>query len=181
MRSIDLRPLGLDDGMWRQFGPESFWPAAAIAGAAAATLAINRIGGLVVQDFAAFVRLALAVVYGWIAIATALWLLSGEGNPRTRRDHLARSLTLAGFAHAPLLLFGLMALFATGLFDVQGPGLITAVFVGGFWFPAMVFQTVRHTWKGQSVARHGAATAVVYLAWAVLVGRYLVNQLSHTL
>lgn len=180
-RRIHLRPLGLDDRTWHQFGVESFWPAVLIVGSAAATLAVNRIGGLVFQDFAAFVRLALAVIYGWIAVGTALWLLSGEGIPRTHRDSFARMLMLAGFTQGPLLVFGLVALFFTGLFDLQGPGLVTAIFAGGFWFPALMFQAVRHSWRSQPVVRQAVAAGVIYLAWVVLVGRYLVNQLSHTL
>ncbi|MFQ5556827.1 MAG: hypothetical protein ACE5GB_04880 [Acidimicrobiales bacterium] len=182
-----LRVLGLDRGRWARVGPAAFWPAAALAVGASALLALNRFGGLVVETPRAFARMTLVGVYGWLGLTLTVWLIGSRG--RAQRDHddppwwsgsLQITLVAVGLAHLPLLVLGGVVLVSAGLFRILGPGLIVAIFVLSFWFPAALVTAARHTHR-LSLRRAAAVVGMPYLLWLALVGRHLLGQIQHLL
>jgi hypothetical protein len=174
------RLLGLDREKWERVGEGSLTSAAALVVVASFLLALNRFGGLVIDEPRSFVRLVLVGVWGWIGmavVATAVLVVSGSargGSGRTLRATLA----VIGAAHVPLIWASVMLFLGAGMLQLLWPGLIMVVLVFAFWFPAAVGIGLRVS-CGARVGVAVAATAVSYAAWVTVVGRHLYDQLAH--
>lgn len=182
-----LRVLGLDDTKWTRVGPASLSSALALAVAASVVMALNRFGGQLIDAPRSFVRLTLVGVWGWVGLAFAVWLIATPmpvsadqaGDPPSSGS-FRHTLAAVGFAHTPLLVLGLVIFVAAGLLQTLGPGLVVAVFVVGFWFPAVLTIATRHTHDLNPV-RAASVVAVPYLMWLLVIGRHLLGQVQHLL
>ncbi|MDH4279359.1 MAG: hypothetical protein OEW83_14910 [Acidimicrobiia bacterium] len=85
-----------------------------------------------------------------------------------------------GLAHLPLLVLGIVVFASVGLFDIVGPGLVVAVFVAGFWFPAGLVMAVAHVHR-LSLIRAALVVALPYLFWLMTVGRHFHDRIQHLL
>ena len=174
------RLLGLDRERWKRVGPGSLTTAAALVVVASFLLALNRIGGLVVDEPRSFVRLVLVGVWGWIGmavVAAAVLVVSGSargGSGRTLRTTLA----VIGTAHVPLIWASVVLFLGAGMLQLLWPGLIIVIFVFAFWFPAAVGIGLRIS-CGARVGGAVAATTVAYAAWVTVIGRHLYDLLAH--
>ena len=176
--------LGFDERRWERIGPWSLWTAAAWAASASGVLSVDRFGGLIVDAPRAFLRATLIGVYGWLGLAAAVWVLAGQVTSRARgrqvQIQFQHTVAAVGMAHVPLLVLGLVIFVAANIFRVLGPGLVVAVFVFAFWFPAVLAVAVRHSHR-LTLARATALVAAPYLVWFLLVGRRLLSQVQHLL
>ena len=171
------RVLVLDSARWSRVGPGSFWSAAAVAIAASLLIALTRFGGLVLDTPRGFFRLGLTGVWGWLGLAVAVWLLGRTVLPQTSLLH---TMAGVGFAHFPLLALGFVIFVSAGMLQTLGPGLVVAVFVFVFWFPAALTAALKHAFA-TSYARALALLSLPYLLWLVTVGRRLLGQVQHLL
>ena len=185
--TLALRVLGLDGSRWRHVGPASFFNAVVYAVGASVVLALNRFGGLVVDTPRAFTRTTLVGVYGWLGLSLGIWLIATQGRAlragtSSMTEHRTPLLTTisVGLAHLPILILDVVIFVAAGLFRVFGPGYIAAVFVFGFWFPALLVASTRYMY--QLRLRHAAGIVVIpYLIWLATAGRHLLGQVQHLL
>jgi hypothetical protein len=186
--NVAARYLGLDAARWARVGVVSFWPAVAWAMAASLLLAFNRFGGAAVDAPRAFLRMALIGVFGWLGLATAIWILAsqvsaGLDDHRTTPRSVAaleRTFIAVGLAHAPIVVFGLVIFVAAGLLQLLGPGLATALFVYLFWFPASLVMATASTFR---VGYPRAASLVIlpYALWYLTAGQHLFTRVEHLL
>lgn len=189
--SLVTRLLGLDAARWARIGPTSFWSALGSAAAASLLLALNRFGGVVIDAPRAFLRMALVGIYGWIGLACAIWLAGlattdrhqqrpPRHQPRSPTVVLQETLVAVGLAHTPLLVLGLTIFAAAGLLQLLGPGLVVAVFVLAFWFPATLVMATRSTF-GLGMRHAIAVVAVPYTLWYLTAGQHLLDRVQHLL
>lgn len=145
-----------------------------IAGAA---LALSRFGGLSLTAPRAFTRLALVVVWGWIALSVAIWLLESLVRRRSlSRQGVRATLVSAGRAHLSLIGLGVVVFFASVALRTRWPGLLASIGVLGWWFPAALIgiPSMPDSWS-----RRVAIIAPAYAGWLLTVGRHLHQQLGH--
>lgn len=181
--SSAARRLGLDDPTWEAVGPGSLGSGAAIALTASGLLALNRLGGLVVEAPRAFVRLTLVGFWGWVGLGIGIWLLtaiiSRQSVVATRSlGSLQRTLAATGRAHVPLLVLAGVLFVAAGVLQLRWPGLIAAWFVVVAWIPISLIGAVRAT-TPTSTMRAAVIMAGPYVAWLATVGRHFQTQLGH--
>jgi len=173
------RVLGLHRTKWERVGPSTLASAAASVITAAMLIALNRFGALITVEPRAPARLTLVVVWGWLGMAAvAAVVLAARASPRPQRRSLRSVVAVVGSAHVPLIWLAAVLILAAGALQLLWPGLLTALFVFGFWFPASVFTGIRIS-CGASLWRTVVATTVSYAAWLALVGRHLYDQLAH--
>lgn len=137
-------------------------------------LAFDRFGSQGFFEPRATVRVMLTGFYGWIGLATGAWVIARFAFRKGGR--ITPVLRTVGYAHMPLLVVGILIQFFSGLFDL---GTLSLVVVG-VGMPVLLVLAV-----GASLELDwtGAATAALapYVAWVLLVGRYLWDQLAHLL
>jgi hypothetical protein len=178
--SAALRWLGLDAARWERVGPHSLWSATALVVVSSSLLALSRFGGLVTVAPRPFVRLVLVGVWGWIWLAASVWLVATIVARSMPRMPLRTAFATIGLAHVPLLAVAVVVLVAAVMLQLLGPGLVTAVFVVAFWFPAALVTGVAHGW-GASIARSAAIVAGPYAVWLFVVADHLSRQVGHLL
>jgi len=181
------RSLGLDEARRSYVGPASLGSAVIRVVAASLLFALSRFGGLVIDSPRAFTRMTLVGVYGWIGLTAGVWLgaavlnsVTGQPDDAAQPVPLQHSSSAIGLAHMPLVILGVVIFAAGGLFELLGPGLVAAVFVLGFWFPAGLVVATRSAYQ-LSLARAAGVLALPYLVWLVIVGRHLMTQVQHLL
>lgn len=179
--------LGLDRDRWVRLGRVSVWPAMVLVVAASVVLAWSRFGGLAVDAPRAFLRMVLVGVWGWLGLGSAIWLaarllrsagrLAGSGRSTPR---LERTLAVVGFAHAPVLLLGVVIVIGAGALQLFGVGQVVAVVVFGFWFPALLVAAASHSFDLDPLRAIGVVS-VPYALWLPFVGRHLLERVQHLL
>lgn len=176
-----VRVLGLDAVRWRRVGPGRLLGAGGLAVGASGLFALNRFGGVAVDEPRAFLRMALVGVWGWLGLGTVIWLIEVATRRLTADgDTLLRTVNIVGVAHGPVLTFGLIVLVSAGMLDFLGPGLIAAWFVFGAWFPAQLVVGVRQS-TGSGLRAAMATAGVPYLLWLHFIGRHLLDRVQHLL
>ena len=182
-----IRVLGVDRARWTRVGPESILSATALAVAASVLMALNRFGGLLFDAPRSFVRMTLVGVWGWLGLAFAVWLLAtpmpgktNQGGDPVPGASFRYTLIVVGLARLPLLVLGLVIFVAANLLQILGPGLVVAVFVLGFWYPAMLATAARYA-NDLTLPRAIAVVVVPYLIWLLVIGRHLLGQVQHLL
>lgn len=185
--TVVRRVLGLDRDRWARLGPMSMWPATVLAVGASLVMAWNRFGGVAADAPRAFLRLTLVGVWGWLGLAVAIWLATELVRAVSEREEddpppaaLERTLALVGLAHAPVLLLGVVIFFSAGLLQVLGPGMVVAVFVYGFWSPALLVAAVTYALDLRPLVAV-VVVSVPYAVWLLVVGRHLLDQVQHLL
>jgi hypothetical protein len=171
--------LRLDSRAWNRLTEE-----ATVAGAAAVTIGAFAIfvwdrSGLqaVVAPRASF-RLVLIGFYGWVGLTLAIGAVARfVRGINVRSGVMGR---LVGLAHFPLFVLAIVIQGAAVALQVQGPGLVMAVFVFAFWMPAQLVAATRAAYALET----GEAMLVVggpYLLWSIVVGGALMRQVGHLL
>ncbi len=179
--TASLRVLRLHERQWARIDPMSLWAGAGVAVGAALLLALARLGGLVATEPRSFFRLALVAVWGWLGLAVAIWLLSRISEARQPRGRPFQiTVAAVGLAHVPLLVLAIVVFVAANMFQLLGPGLVTAWFVFAFWLPANLTMAARRAASG-STLRAIATVAVPYALWLLVVGRHLLDRIGHLL
>lgn len=180
---IALALLGLDDARWQRVSVRTFWTGASVAIAAAFLLALNRFGGLIVDDPRLFVRSGLIGVWGWLLLSGASWVALRIHRAISDSDampSLAAMTTAVGAAHQPLVILGVVLFVFAGFFQILGPGLVVAIFALVLWFPASLTRAMRHS-TDLSHLRAIGIVAVPYALWLITAGRYVIGQIQHLL
>ncbi len=161
-----------------------FFVAAFTTFGASVVLAFNRFGGLFLNSPQQFVQMLLYGIWGWIVLGTALWVMGGAVVARVGSNAdqptLVTTLTTVGFAHRPVLMFGAVLFVSTGLFQVNGPGLVAAIVAFGLWFPALLTLSVQYS-RYIATREAFAVVAIPYALWLAVVGRHLIGQVAHLL
>lgn len=175
------RLLRLDDERWDAVDADSFWSGAAIVIVTSFLLALTRFGGLAATEPRSLLRLALVGVWGWIGLATLVWIagaLSSAERPRRPHRSALRVFASVGIAHVPLLAFAGVLFVAAMLFRWLGAGTVTAWLVFAAWLPASLVIGARSTF-GLATGRALAVAVVPYGVWYAIVGRHLLQQVGH--
>ncbi len=170
------RALRLHEGQWDRVDPGSLVAGAGVAVGASLLLALTRVGGLVVTEPRAFLRLALVGIWGWLGLAAVIWALSRGRSG----DTLGVTAAAVGLAHTPVLVLALVVFTAANLLQQLGPGLVVAWFVFAFWFPANLTMAAQRS-ANASLLRAFATMAVPYAIWLVVVGQHLLDRIGHLL
>ena len=182
------RLLGLDAQKWARVDIDSPWPAMSLVVIGSILMSLTRFGGLAFDEPRGFVRLALVMVWGWLGLATAIWLIASRardtsqasGEPTPPPMPLHQTIAVVGLAHVPILTLSGVIFVAAGLLQLLGPGRVAAVFVFAFWFPASLTTGLRSTFHGDLV-RFAVIVIVPYAVWLLIVGRHVLEQLNHLL
>ncbi|MDX2381890.1 MAG: hypothetical protein QNM02_19290 [Acidimicrobiia bacterium] len=175
------RALGSLRDRWAVIGPRSLWAGAAVVVAAWGLIALSRLGGLAVDAPRALARLALVGVWGWLALALAIWVgaqLAAPGRRGVRS--LQSTLAIVGLAHTPIIVLASVVLIAAGALEVLGPGMIVAALSLAVVMPLALITGVDHVFGFG--ARRAAVTVVLpYTLWLVVVARGSLRQVEHLL
>jgi hypothetical protein len=166
----------LDQRRWSRYTTSGGLDTSLLIGISAyVILALDRVGLQAVLYPRPAIRLVLAGFYGWLGLATAVWLV---GRRRVPEVGLRTVFRLIGFAHTPLVVLGLTIQFMSVVLQLLGPAYSVAVFTAAFWFPALLVAAVRAIYSLE--VRPGVRlVAGPYLLWLAFVGRYLALQLGH--
>jgi hypothetical protein len=148
-------------------------------------MALNRFGGLAFEEPRSYLRLVLVLEWGWIALSIGVWATTNlvrryTAAPPPAALGLERTLTIVGIAHIPVLTLSGVIFVSAGLLQLLGPGLVTAWFVFGLWFPLALTSGVRYTVR-LSFPRAILAVVVPYAAWLWIFGSHILSQLAHLL
>ncbi len=179
-----LRLIGADAARWARVDGDKLWSATALAVVASALMALNRFGGLATSAPRSFVRLTLVGVWGWLLLALAIWALglalSNRGVPRRAGRSLRRSVVVVGLAHLPIAVLAVVLFVFAGMFQLLGPGYVTAVFAFSVWMPLLLVTGARYRLETSWPVALVSALAP-YLGWWWLAGSHLVGRVEHLL
>ena len=172
---------------WDFLGPSSVWSAIAFVLVASFLMALNRFGGLAVTEPRSVLRLALVGIWGWLGLAVGIWMVAGllsraaqEPARHSASASLQLTLAMVGWAYLPIAALGVVVLFAAGLMQLLGPGLVVGVFVVGVALPVALATGAQQVY-GLSLVRAVAVVAVPYSIWLFVVARHVFIQLRHLL
>lgn len=176
--------LALDPQRWRSITSELFFVGAFTVFGTSMVLAFNRFGALLIDAPQEFAQLGLWVIWGWIFLGTSIWWVGKfaavrEGS-NADQPSLATTLTSVGFAHRPMLVLGAVIFVTTGLFRVNGPGMVVAAFVFVIWLPILLTLSVEYSRyiRAQSAF---AVIALPYILWLAIFGRHVLSRIWHLL
>jgi hypothetical protein len=181
MNLVD-RSLGPLQDRWTAVRPGSEWAGAAVVAVAWGLIALSRLGGLAVDAPRALTRLTVVGVWGWLALAVAIWMIAGCVAPVHRLDVRALQVTLAvvGLAHTPIIVLASVVLIAAGALRVLGPGLVVAVVSLVAVMPLALITGVDHVF-GLGTRRAAATVLVPYAAWLAVIALPSLEQIEHLL
>ena len=175
--------LRIDSGTWARIRAETL-PRRTLTVIAAFTLAAwNRLGSQAVLGPRAPVRMILTGVYGWIALAFALWLIAqrcGLSVRATPLHSLQRAATSVTVAHFPLIILGMYIATFGAFVRTPMPGTFLAIAVFAGWMPVLLGRAMQHL---TDITRGRALLLIVvpYVLWLAWIGRYLNDQVGHLL
>jgi hypothetical protein len=182
------RVLATADGRWSRVEERPVWSAASLVVVAWGLIALNRIGGLALSEPRAVARLTVVGVWGWLALAVAIWSIATVGlrgsHSGIRRDRAHASLppvlAVVGWSHLPVVALAVVVFIAAGALRILGPGLFVAVAAFSALVPFALVTGVRHVFRTSTLAAI-AVVAVPYLIWLVVVVRHSLGAIQHLL
>lgn len=173
------RVFRFDEAGWRRLVVTSTMAGAAlVVGGSYVLLAFDRFGVQGLVEARATVRMLLTGVYGWIGLAGGAWLIARLAwQAETPFEPVLR---LFGHAHIPLLIVAAAIQFVSVTLQFTGVVLWLALPVVFFWIPA---QMVAAAEVALNLERTQAVLVVLgpYVAWVLIVGRWLETQIGHLL
>ena len=141
-----------------------------------AILVWNRFGLLTFTAPKAPARLFLVGIYSWLALAAVVWLAS-----RWHRQVRWRDAAIAtAIAHVPLIGMAFFMAIVVGFARWTGPGVFVAIFVVGWWMPALLFRAFRDL-VGMEPPKALLAAIGLQALWIVGPGLFLHSQVGHLL
>ena len=164
---------------WRRIVTTSTMAGAGLVVSGAYLLfAFDRFGIQGLVEARATARLLLTGLYGWLGLALGTWLVARLA--WQQRPSFEPVLRLFGHAHIPLLVVGAVIQFVSVALRVSGVVLWLALVAVLVWMPA---QLIAASEVSLELGKPQAALTVLgpYVAWLVVVGRWLETQLSHLL
>ncbi len=173
-----VRWLRLDDATWTRWDKRATAQGAALLTVGAyVAIAFDRFG---IQGFSeprGAARIVLAGFYGWAGLSAAMWIIARR---RGGVPGLTDLLRLVGQAHVPVLMLGLVIQGLSVTLRLQGPAKALAVFSLLFWMPALLVNAAS---RALDIPRSSTwqVVAIPYIAWAVVVGRFVFDQVGHLL
>lgn len=173
------RMLRFEPAGWRRVATTSTLAGAGlVVGGAYLLLAFDRFGIQGFVEARATTRLLLTGLYGWLGLALGSWViarLAWQG-----KAPFEPVFRLFGHAHIPLLIVATAIQILSVALQLTGVVLWPALFAVLIWMPA---QMVTAAEVSLNLEKSQAAVAVLgpYVAWLVIVGRWLETQLGHLL
>lgn len=173
------RVLRFDAAAWERLTKAGTLAGAGLVVAGAyLVLAFDRFGIQGFVEARATIRLLLTGVYGWLGVSAGSWLIARLAWQRSTSFELV--LRLFGHAHLPLLVVAVAIQFVSVTLRLSDVVIWLALFAVLVWMP---FQLVAAAEVSLGVSKRHAAAAVAgpYVAWVVIVGRWLETQFGHLL
>ena len=168
-----------DTASWSRLTVTSTLPGAAVVVLGSyLLLAFDRFGLQGFTEARATIRMLLTGVYGWLGLAVGAWLIARFA--WQKEPSLEPVVRLFGHAHIPLLVVAAAIQFISVTLQTTGVVLWVALPAVLLWMPAQMLAAAR---VSLDLERPQAVLAVLgpYVAWVVIVGRWLETQLGHLL
>ena len=173
------RVLRFDTSAWQRLVKTGTLAGAGLVVAGAyLLLAFDRFGIQGFVEARATTRLLLSGLYGWLGLAVGTWLVARLAWQEQRPFEPV--LRLFGHAHVPLLFVAVAIQFVSVALRLTDVVLWLALFVVFVWMPA---QLLAATEISLGLEKRQSALAVLgpYVAWLLVVGRWLETQFGHLL